>query len=98
MLTPQNLKPDENTRQIGGGIIQKSGGMILPFRVNPVNNKLLIEIIPKTIGAGISPRNIPIDENTRQGGAGVSDDTNKFIIPLTYEEVVDFPCLRVELI
>lgn len=88
---------DENTKNVGLGYIQGSDNVVIPLRVNPATNALLIEIIPVgSIGTAIAPRNIPIDENTKNVGAGVTDDSNENIIPLTVNFVDDFPCLRVD--
>ncbi len=93
-----NARIDENTRQEGIGLIQGSTNT-RPFAINS-DNELLIEIIPVSdIGTlNITPENIPIDENTRQVGAGVTDDANLDIIPLTCDLIVGVPCVRVEVL
>lgn len=92
----ENLAIDENSRSTGGGIIQGTRDT-LPLFVNPSTGELLVEIIPTgTVGTAIAPRNINIDENSRNVGAGVTDDANLDIIPLTIAMHVDLPCLRIE--
>ena len=60
----ENLGIDNNTRNTGGGIIQGTD-YTLPLFVNS-SGELLVEIIPTgTVGAIISPQNLPIDENGR---------------------------------
>jgi len=89
---------DQNTRQLGQGLIQ-GATLTLPFACN-ANGELLIEIIPvNSIGnLNASPENIPIDENTRQVGAAITDDVSETITPITVDLVVDFPCVRVEIV
>lgn len=93
----ENLGIDENTRNTGGGSIYGTD-MTLPIFVNPSTGELLIEIIPtSTAGTSINPRNINIDENNRNIGGAITDDSDENIIPLTTIDRVDLPCLRIEL-
>ena len=92
----ENLGIDNNTRNTGGGIIQGTD-YTLPLFVNS-SGELLVEIIPTgTVGAIISPQNLPIDENGRNCAGAVTDDSNETIIPLTVAMHVDVPCLRIEI-
>ena len=38
---------DQNSRWVGLGYVEGTKNMVLPFSINPTNNKLLIEIIPR---------------------------------------------------
>lgn len=92
----ESLFVDENDRNTGGGIIQGTRDT-LPLFINPSTGELLVEIQPiGTDGIAISPRNLNIDENERNVGGAVTDDANKFIIPLTVSMHADVPCLRIE--
>ena len=87
---------DENTRNVGQGYVHGTNNMVLPIKVNPVNGKLRIEIYPKVLaGTGVQG-NIKIDENTRNIGAGLTNDINKTITNLTCDEVLGFPLLRIQ--
>ncbi len=91
------VRIDENTKGLLYGYVHGTAGMVLPARVNPANNKLLIEIIPVvSIGTIVPSQNIPIDENTKNVGAALTNDANLNIIPLTVDEIVGFPALRIE--
>lgn len=88
---------DQNTRNVGLGLVHGTD-MVLPFTVTALN-ELRIEIIPINSGGTIvSHETIPIDENTRNVGAAVTDDANETITPLTINTIVDFPCLRVDVL
>ncbi len=92
----QNLAIDENTRNTGGGIIQGTR-LTLPTFVNPLTGELLVEVIPTgTVGTTIGPRNLNIDENHRNIGGAITDDSNEFITPLTVAMHLNLPCLRIE--
>ncbi len=93
-----NARIDENTHQVGLGLVQGSIDT-KSFAIN-TSNELLIEIIPVAdIGTlAFTPENIRLDENTRQIAAGVSNDSNQDIIPLTVDLVIDLPCVRVEVL
>ncbi len=89
---------DQNTRNVGLGYVQGTKDMVLPLRVNGANNKLRIEIVPKPLtGTGVA-RNLFIDGNTKNVGGAITNDSNEVITNLTVDEVVAFPCLRIELI
>jgi hypothetical protein len=94
-MPPKNAPIDQNTRQAGIGLVQGSTDTY-PFSIN-TSNELLIEVIPvDDIGTlNVTRQNIPIDENARQGAAGVTDDF--VIIPLTTDEIVGLPVVRVEI-
>lgn len=85
---------DENTRNVGIGLIHGTTDTA-PFKVNASNGKLRIEIVPRSIGTGLKT-GIKIDENTRNVGAALTDDSSESITNLTVDEVVGFPCLRIE--
>lgn len=88
---------DQNTKNVGFGMIQGTK-QVLPITVVPNTNELRIEIIPSSTAGSIIPtRNINLDENTHQITAAVTDDSQQEIIPLTVVEVVNVPCLRIEL-
>lgn len=91
---------DQNSRWVGLGYVEGTKNMVLPFSINPTNNKLLIEIIPRADPmdplVAIS-ENIRIDENTRQAAAAITDDSNKTITTLTTDSIAGLPCIRVEL-
>lgn len=89
---------DGNTKNVGLGYVVGTNDMILPFKVNPINGKLRIEIVPRAIGTGLRSGNLAIDGNTNNVGGAVTNDSNKTITNLTCDEVVGFPCLRVELL
>lgn len=88
---------DANTKNVGLGYVHGTGDMVLPLKVNPLNNKLRIEIVPLPIGTGVVQGNIKIDANDRNIGAGVTNDSNQIITNLTADDVVGFPCLRIEI-
>jgi len=92
---------DQNSRQTGLGYVQGTDRLVLPFSIDAVTNELFIEVIP--VSDPLSPlvavsENIRIDENTRQAGAGITDDSNETITTLTTDDIVGLPCLRVEII
>lgn len=92
----QNLSIDENNRNTLGGVIQGTN-LTLPCFINPSTGELLVEIHTVTSdGTAISPRNLAIDENTRNTLGGITDDSNKNIIPLTANMHLDLPCLRID--
>lgn len=89
---------DENTKNVGLGMIQGTSDAI-PLTVDPITLELRVEIIPiNSGGTSIGTQNIDIDENTHQVAAAVTDDSNEDIIPLTVNEIVGLPCLRVDVI
>lgn len=88
---------DQNSRNVAIGLIQGTE-LTLPIAINP-SNELLIEIIP--VGSPLSAfnaSNILIDENSRQVAGAITDDSNETITPLTVDEIVGLPCVRVEVI
>lgn len=92
----ENLGIDENTRNTGGGIIQGTS-LTLPFFTNPSTKELLVEIHPvNSDGTVINPRNLNIDENGRNVSGAITDDSNKYIIPLTCNMRQNLSCLRIE--
>ena len=87
---------DENTKSVGLGYVQGTPDMTLPFSIN-TSNELLIEVIP--VGSPLSAlaaSRIHLDENTHQIAAGITNDSNEIITPLTVDVIVDLPCVRVE--
>ena len=90
------MKTDENSRQIGFGL-EHGTENILPFLVDPATNELLIEIIPISSAGTITTANIDNDENSRQVGAGITDDSNQTITPITVDIINGLPCLRIEI-
>ena len=89
---------DANTKATGRGYVQGTGNLTMPFVVNPANNRLLIEVVPIGVPlANLVASRIHIDANTHQIGAGVTNDANEFITPLTTDSIVGLPCLRVEI-
>lgn len=92
----ENLEIDQNTRNTGGGSIYGTS-LTFPLCINPSTGELLVEIHPvNTDGTAIAPRNLNIDENHRNIGGAITNDTNKFITPLTVATHIDLPCLRIE--
>lgn len=92
----ENLTPDANTRNVGGGIVHGASDT-LPLFINPSTGELLIEIIPTFSDGSVTDRvNLRIDGNTRNTAGAVTDDSNETIIPLTVVMRNDIPCLRIE--
>lgn len=89
---------DNNTKNVGLGYVVGTNNMVLPFNVNSLNGKLRIEIVPRAIGTGLRSGNLSIDGNTKNVGGAITNDNSETITNLTCDEVVGFPCLRVELI
>ena len=88
---------DQNTKNVGLGMVHGTN-TVLPLTVNDLD-ELRIEIIPiNSGGSSIGSQNITIDENTHQVAAGVTDDSNEDIVPLTVNEIVGFPCVRADVI
>lgn len=88
---------DQNSRNVGFGLIQGTD-LTMPFAIN-ASDELLIEIIP--VGSPLSALNasgISIDGNGRQIAGAITDDINETITPLTVDEIVGLPCVRVEAI
>lgn len=89
---------DANTKAVGRGMVQGTMDNIIPFSCTS-DNKLLIEIIPVSDPlSNLVASRIHIDANTHQIGAGVTNDSNQTITPLTVDTIVTLPCLRIELI
>lgn len=87
---------DQNTKNVGLGYVQGTSDMVIPLTVNS-SNELLIEVIP--IGAPLSAlvaSRLHIDENTHQVAGAVTNDANETITPLTVDEIVGLPCVRIE--
>ena len=87
---------DENTRQTGLGYVQGTREMVLPFSINS-SDELLIEVIPvgSPLSALVASR-IHIDENTHQIAGAITDDASEIITPITVDEIVGLPCVRIE--
>lgn len=89
---------DQNTKNVGLGLIHGTD-TVIPFTINPSTLELRVEIIPINSGGTIiAPQNINIDENSRNIGAGITEDSNESITPLTVNEIADFPCLRIDVL
>ena len=89
---------DGNSRNVGIGLITGTE-LTLPFSINDSTKELLIEVIP--VGAPLSPlvaSGIKIDGNGRQIAGAVTDDAFETITPVTVDEIVGLPCVRVEFI
>ena len=87
---------DQNTKNVGLGYVQGTLDMVLPLTIN-ASNELLIEVIPvgNPLSALVASR-IHLDENTHQIAGAVTDDANEIITPITVDEIVGLPCVRVE--
>jgi len=90
------MKTDQNSRQIGFGL-EHGTETLLPLLVDPVTNELLIEIIPVAGAGTITTAHIENDENSRQVGAGITDDVDENITPITVEVINGTPCLRLDI-
>lgn len=89
---------DGNSRNVGIGLIHGTE-LTMPFAINDSSKELLIEVIP--VGSPLSPlvpSGISIDGNGRQIAGAVTDDASETITPITVDEIVGFPCVRVEFI
>lgn len=88
---------DQNNRIVGLGYAPDIQDITQPFLVNPANGKLKLEIIPKALNAFVvNKKNIPIDENNRNIGAGLTDDISKTLTPLSVDLIQGTPCLRIK--
>lgn len=88
---------DENTKNVGLGLVQGTS-IVLPLRIN-TSDELLVEIIPVGSPLGnLNASGLKIDGNTKNVAGGVTDDLNQDITPLTVDEIVGLPCVRVEVI
>lgn len=90
------LTIDQNTKQVGLGFIHGTSDMVLPYQINSLN-ELLIEVIPCDPLSDLVASRIHIDENTKQCAAGVTNDANETITPLTCDLIVGLPCVRTEI-
>lgn len=89
---------DQNTKNIGLGMIHGTSDTT-PLTIDPNTLELRIEIIPiNSGGTSVGAQNVDIDENTHQVAAAITDDSDEDIVPLTVNEIVGFPCLRVDVI
>ena len=96
---------DQNSRQVGLGFVQGTdtpstvfaNNLILPFSINS-SNELLIEVIPIAVPLDpfAAPARMKIDQNSRQIGGAITDDSNKTITPVTVDLILTLPCVRVE--
>lgn len=85
-MNPNSIYPDQNSRKLGMGWCPFIG--VLPFSINPLNNKLKIEIIPRSIGTlNVRQGAVPIDANSREAGAGLTLDSNLTLTPLSTDSV-----------
>lgn len=93
---------DNNSRNLGHGVYYDKGKLhAMPFSIDPMTKKLLIEIIPKTIGTVNVPHRMPIDENSVNVSGGLTNDSNKALTPLSVDLVgspVAIPCLRIQVL
>lgn len=88
----------DNTREVGLGYVQGSNNVVLPFEFDDTTKELLIEVIPvgSPLSALVADQKIFLDDNTHQIAAAVTNDSNEIITPLTVDEIVGLPCLRIE--
>lgn len=91
---------DHNSRNVGLAYVQGTNNLVLPIAINPVNKKIRIEVVPRSIPhtAFAAGSRMKIDENSKNVAGAVTDDTDQTITPLTVNLIQDFPCLRVEII
>lgn len=94
---------DQNSRDVGKGVYYDKGSLFaLPLSINPVNQKLLIEIIPvSSIGTKNVPSRMPIDASSANVSGGLTNDSNEILTPLSTDSVgspVSIPCLRVDVL
>lgn len=88
---------DQNTKNVGIGYVQGTINLTMPFAIN-ASDELLIEVIP--VSSPLSPfnaSNVKIDGNTKNVSAGVTNDSNQTIKPLTTDAHAGLPCVRVEI-
>lgn len=93
---------DNNSRNLGHGVYYDKGRLhAMPFSINPTTKRLLVEIIPRSIGTMNVPNRMPIDQNSINVAGGLTNDSNKILTPLSVDLVgspVAIPCLRIEVL
>ena len=88
---------DANSRNTAFGLIHGSQ-LTKEISMNDSTKRILIEVIPVAALTPLVASGIAIDANGRQIAGAVTDDANETITPLTVDEIVGLPCIRVELI
>ena len=87
---------DQNTKATGIGLVQGTNDFTVPLHIDPMNNELLVEVIPCSPLSALVASRIHLDDNTHQIAAAVTNDASEIITPLTVDLIVGLPCLRIE--